>query len=164
MARTVLLHRPGKRRSRHHPASLWFGNPGTGVGGGTVGCGCPATTSHARTQARIGLLAIGANDTAAGFGCRGTGDDCPPLRAPGQLGARVVGADTLFFSERDQIVAAVFSERDQIVAAALTTSFDPERGAVLEFDSMSDLASGYARICSSPLVVEFQLRPDPLAD
>jgi hypothetical protein len=32
----------------------------------------------------------------------------PPLRGPGQLGARVifVGADALFFGERDRIVAA----------------------------------------------------------
>ena len=81
MARPVLLRRLGKKRSRLHLAPLWVGNPGTGAGGDTVGCGCPATTSHARTQADIGFLVIGANDTAAGFGCPGTGDDigCPAL-------------------------------------------------------------------------------------
>jgi hypothetical protein len=84
MARPVLLRRLGKKRSRLHLAPLWFGNPGTGAGGDTAGCGCPATTSHARTQAGIGFLVIGTNDTAAGFGCPGTAGGAPASDLAGQ--------------------------------------------------------------------------------
>jgi|HubBroStandDraft_6_1064221.scaffolds.fasta_scaffold54872_2 hypothetical protein len=63
------------RRSRLRLAPRWFGNPGTGAGADTAGYGCPAAMSPARTRARIGFPVTGPNDTGAGFGCRGTGDD-----------------------------------------------------------------------------------------
>src|ERR1700730_4898687 len=75
MADQVVRHHPNKRPSHPRLAPRWFGNPGTGAGADTAGCGCPAIMFPARTRAPIGFPVTGPNDTGAGFGCRDTGDD-----------------------------------------------------------------------------------------
>jgi len=74
----VVRRHPNKRPSHPRLAPRWLGNPGTGAGADTAGCGCPAVMSPARTRAPIGFLVTGPNDTGAGFGCRDTGDDIRP--------------------------------------------------------------------------------------
>jgi hypothetical protein len=72
---TALRRHPNKRRSRSRLAPRWFGNPDTGAGADTAGCGCLAVMSPALTRARIGFPVTGPNDTADGSGCRDAGDD-----------------------------------------------------------------------------------------
>jgi hypothetical protein len=75
MAGPTLRRHPNKRRSRPRLAQRWFGNPDTGAGADTAGCGCLAVMSPALTRARIGFPVTGPNDTADGSGCRNAGDD-----------------------------------------------------------------------------------------
>jgi hypothetical protein len=79
MAGPALRRHPNKRRSRPRLAPRWFGNPDTGAGADTAGCGCLAVMSPALTRARIGFPVTGPNDTADGSGCRDAGDDIDRL-------------------------------------------------------------------------------------